>query len=447
MKKILFGLVLAASLTLGTMAQERAESPWLECAERYLPEVEESSRHDYRVSLVHAYARAGDFARAQAMIDAAGPQAAELGAKATLGAVRGDHIDQALKWAALYIPAQEVDWSAQGPVSFGSDREALLRAARSPESAARLLDFLRRHGGVSPRSLAFVNRELGGLPVAVSDLYFREFARLAEQARPFDWVQLEESLEASGEEFRALNDRVLQVVLTHQADLVQELARPGGEFRKEQMEEAMIRYAATLLARHGRFKEADEMWSRADAPEAAELRAYLQNQYLGGRREALADLARQAGLEEDAKVQLSQFLMALGHFEEVKALGTDPVEYLDYRIALRDLGRGQKVDHWLAFVARLDQTAAPSDSRLFALAVDRDMPAEVRRKAAALLPDEAAKKASQAYLAEAITELQETDVDRMTMMLLLLDEDIDDSGCLPSTESLKALEALCAKRG
>ena len=83
---------------------------------------------------------------------------------------------------------------------------------------------------------------------------------------------------------------------------------------------------------------------------------------------------------------------------------------------------------------------------VFVIACDRDMPAEVRRKAAALIPDDGPRKATEAYLAQAIEELRSTKPDQMTLMLVILDDEISDCGCSPSAESLKALEEICAAK-
>jgi hypothetical protein len=422
--------------------------PWLECAEVYLPAaVEQDSREAYLGSLVHGYARNGQFARTQALIDAApAPAKNSLGALAAVGALSGQHVDQALRWGQLYLPADELSWDQPEHLSSGSDRERFLRSPRSPEDAARVLEFLRSHGGVSPSSLVFVLREIGGMPMAVSDFYFREFAKMADQARPVDWIQMEESVEASGEEFLPLRERILTVMLESREQLIDELAATTSATRP-QLENGMTKYTATLLARHGRFQEAEEMWQSAGPSQLSEQKAYLQNQYLGGRHEqALAELIKLTGLEEDAKVQLSLFLFGLGHFEEVKALGTDPDDYVDSRIARRDLERSKNIDKWLPFLARLDVGSDPTDSQLFKVAQNKNMPAAVRQAAWALLPDPAASiAAAQKRLMRSVNSLSEADAARITLMLLILDEDINELGCPLPTEGLEIIEALQAK--
>jgi hypothetical protein len=439
--------LLHLALLLSTLFAPVLAQPWLECAERYLPAVvDEESREAYRSSLVHAYARNGEFARAQALIDGvAAERKNDLGVMAAIGALRGEHVDQALRWAEIYLPKTELAWDRPEHLTRGSDRERFLRSPRSPESAARVLEFMRAHGGVSPSSLVFVLRETGGMSLAVSDYYLREFAKVADQARPIEWIQIEESVEASGPEFAPLRDRILEVMLKDREQLVEELSTTT-KAKRATAETGMTRYAATLLARHGRFQEAEEMWRSAGPADLPETKLFLQSMYLGGRKqEALAELIKITGMEEDAKVQLSLFLFGLGHYEEVKALGTDPEDYVNMRIAKRDLQRDRNVDRWLAFIANLDANVDPVDSTLFELAHDLDMPAGVRQKAKALLPDLAGStKIRQSYLMKSIEKLPALESARMTLMLLILDDDIHEAGCFPSPEGLEAIEAICA---
>ena len=443
MRKKLFTLVLPL-LWLAT--SPCFGQPWLEVAEKYLPAVvDPSDRAAYRVSLVHAYARGGEFARVQALIDSAtGPVKVDLGVMAAIGALKGGYTDQALRWAELYLPASELTWDKPEHLAHGSDRERFLRSAPTPEAAAQALELLRAHGSVGPGALAFVVREIGGMPLAVSDFYLREFAKVSDSARPVDWIQIEESTEASGSEFAPLEKQMLEVLLANQPALVEQLTLVTPNARRAEIEAGVKKYIASLLARQGRFLEAETLWNSAGPNDLAERKLYLQNQYLGGRKaEALSDLVKITGLEEDAKVQLSLFLLSLNHFEEAKPLGTDPVSYLDIRSAKLDLQRGENVDKWLSYAADLDTKTEPADSVLWVLAHDSDIPKAVREKALSAVADPAApEKACQAHLLQAVQETLKEEAGRVTLRLLILDDDIHETGCQPGTEALEVIEKL-----
>ncbi len=442
MKKLLLISVLALSLWAPAWSQ-----PWLECAEKYLPAVvEPGMRQELEGALVHAYARNGEFAHAQALIDAEGEaERTRFGVLAALGALRGGHLDQALRWAELYLPKEEPDWNNPRAMAVGSDRERFLRTARNPEDAARVLEFLRAHGGVSPSSLSFVLREAGGMPVAVADFYLREFAKVGDSARPVDWVQIEETADASGDEFQPLADRTLSLLLEQRGAVVESLLVTNPDVSPEQMDLAMRKYAAALLARRGRFGEADELWQGVGSVSPPETEVYLQEQWIGGRSEALAELAR-GGLEEDARVKLSQLLFRLGRYEQARTLGTDPDDYIDLRLARVDLARGEEVERWLVRLAAIDKEAKPDDSALYQIAVADDMPASVRERALALLPDAAASKAlCQESLNKALRRTAAADSNRVSLMLLSLDEEISESGCKPNSEGLSILDTMSSK--
>lgn len=436
--------LLALGLFL-TLHGPAAAQPWLECAERYLPAVaDEGTRMTYRESIVHHYARNGEFARAQSLIsEQAGEQAASMGALAAIGALRGEHLDQALRWAEQYIPAREISWKESAHLAHGSLRERFLRSARSPRAARKVLEFLRAHGGVSIASLVFTLHQVGGMPHSVSDFYLRELAAVADQVGPFEWVRLVDTLEAAGEEFSPLRERALNAMLERSEALVAEIAELTAT-PPPRVDEAMRRYAAFLLARRGRFEQAEEVWLSAGQASPAEQQLYLQNQYLGGRQDqALAELARLVGMEEDARVRLSQFLQESGHYEEAKKLGTDPIDYLDMGIARRDLERGINIDRWLAFVAERDTRLKPVDSVLVGLAHNLDMPQEVRQKAQALLPDPAGSRAlAQANLGQEIKEIEEAGPEQRSLLLLLLDSSIERAGVGPGPDGLQRIEKL-----
>lgn len=442
MKKLLLIPVVALSLWAPALSQ-----PWLDCAQKYLPAVvEPEMRQELKGALVHAYARHGEFAQAQALIEAqSGHEKARFGVLAALGALRGHHLEQSLRWADLYLPKEELSWATQREMTVGSDRERLLRSARHPEDAAKVLEFLRANGGVSPSALSFVLREAGGMPVAVTDFYLREFARVGDSARRVDWVQIEETAEASGAEFRPLADHTVTLLLEQRDALVDELVSTT-DVPKVQMEQAMRKYAAALLARRGRFAEAAELWKSVGQTNPAEQKVYLQEQWVGGRKEALAELAALSGLEEDAKVQLTQLLFRLGRFEQAKQLDTDPEEYINRRIAIRDMARGKNIDRWLTYLGDLDKDAKPEDATLFALASDDDMPAQVRKQARALLPDESALTAlCQQGLSKDLRAVAAAESARVSLMLLGLDEDISEGGCMLDQEGLGILSAISAK--
>ena len=442
MRKKLFPLLLPL-FWLVTPCQGQ---PWLEVAEKYLPAVvDQSDRAAYRASLVHAYARGGEFAHAQALIDSCSGQAkADLGVMAAIGALKGGYTEQSLRWAELYLPQTELSWDKPEHLARGSDRERFLRSAPTPEAAAQALELLRSRGGAGPGTLAFVVREIGGMPLAVSDFYLREFAKVSDSARPVDWIQIEESTEASGAEFVPLEKQMLEVLLANQPQLLEELSLVTPNARRADLESGLKKYIASLLARQGRFLEAETLWNSAGPNELEERKLYLQNQYLGGRKvEALSDLVKITGLEEDAKVQLSLFLLSLNHFEEAKPLGTDPENYLDIRSAKLDLQRGLNVDKWLSYAAGLDAKAEPADSVLWVLAHDSDIPREVREKALARVVNPAApEKAGQTRLMQSLEETLKEESQGVTLRLLILDDDIHETGCQPGTEGLEVIEKL-----
>lgn len=435
---------LFASLAiLLSLAAPSFAKPWLEVAELYVPAiVSEEDRYSARCSLVHSYAHYGEFARAQALLDACEADTKPgMGVLATMGALEGGYIDQARHWGKLYLSANEHRASPPG----GTDRERFLRSAPTPEVAAFALAFLRERGGVSPSSLSFVLREIGGMPLAVSDFYLREFAKARDAAKPRDWLQIGETVEASGPEFAPLRKELLEILLANQATLVEELAGPSS--RASDPVPAVKRYLALLLARQGRFEEADQLWAATGPDQVDERKAFLQSQYLGGRRtEAMRELTKISGMEEDARLGLSLFLKSLNHFEESKALGVDPEDYLDVRTARMDLQRGLNVDKWLDYAAGLDAEREPRDSVLWSFSRDWYIPEAVREKARARVPNPSlCEEAIQDEFRESLEQIQQSDKSDVALELLVLDSEIQRSGIQPGPEALALLEKLRRK--
>lgn len=430
--------ILLCFALLLTLPGQALAQPWLECAQLYLPAVRgEADRQAFRTSLAYSYARNGEFSRAQALIDEQ-PELwrDEVGAMAAQGALQGGHVAQALVWGAAHLP------------NSGPARERFLRSARSPEAAHQALELLRARGGVSASSLVFTVRELGGMPRSVSDFYLREVVKVADQVSPPEWLSLEETLEASGAEFQPLSERVLETLLEHRPALLAALGGDGSSDppQNTQLDHAMRKYAAFLLARRGRFQEAEQLWREAGSANLDEQRLYWQNQYLGGRQaEALAALSELEGLEEDARVWLAQFLMRLGRYEEIKPLGTEPLDYLELRQARRDLERGQEVERWLGLLAQQETEFAGKDSVLYPLTHDLSVPATVREQAQALLDKSSLTRArarAQAGLSQAISQIVEASPEQRTLLLLLLDDDIRKAGVSPDESGLQAIDQL-----
>lgn len=444
MKKLLSAGLVALSLSLAHPLQAQ---PLLDCAERFLPAAaKDDSQPAYRAALAQAYAQHGSYAKAQALIDTADKSLArELGQRAAVGALKSGDVKQALKWAELYISPKEIAWDNEKALAHGSDREKLLQAATSPEAAEKVLTFLRARGGVSAQSLAFVSQNIGGLPLAVSDTYFRHLSKVADQLRPIDWAGIEEALEYSGDEFAPLHNLALKAIVEQREQLVQELLEAGLN-QPELLDVQMRRYGALLLARRGRFEEASRLWGETSKQSLVELRLYLQNQYLGGRLEALKDLTAVSELEEDAKLDLSLFLLRLGKEELAKGLDVEPESYLDARIARRDLQRGINVSKWLDFFEQLDRGAAPEDSRLYELANDYKLSPEVQRQALSRIPaaDEL-RHHLQDKLATELAELSQLPSERVTLQLLVLDNKLRELGLELSPENLKSLEEFCSQ--
>ncbi len=444
MRKLAVGLGLVLALWLGSPL---AAQPLLEGAERFVPAIEDGGgRRDVLSALARGYAQHGSFEKAQALIDKSSPSwKGPITLGAANGALRAGHVEQALTWARQVLPKQEIAWDTERALALGSDRERFLATAPTPEAAARVLKFLRGHGGVSAQALAFVNQQSKGLPPLVSEFYFRQLEAVADDLRPIDWAGIEESLEYAGADFSNLRDQALRAVVEDRAELVSQLHAMGlGE--RAVLESRMTRYGAILLARRGRFEEAAALWAQAGAATPQEETIYLQNQYLGGRAEALDDLIARGALAEDAKVDLSLFLLGLGQIGKARDLAVEPEAYLNLQQARRDLGRGLKVDEWLDFLDKLDLGARPEDRRMREVAVDQKMPAQVREKAYRRLPDESlAQESLSQRLATELAELASAPSDRVSLQLLALDEYLRDQNIALTPENLESLQEFCSR--
>ena len=444
MKKPLSAGLMALTLSL---AHPVHAQPLLDCAERFLPAAtQEDSQVAYRTALAQAYAQHGSYAKAQALIDKSDADLAkELGRRAAIGALKSGNVEQALKWADLYISRQEIAWNTEHALAHGSDREKLLQAAPTPEAAEKVLKYLRSRGGVSAQSLAFVNQNIGGLPLAVSDTYFRHLSKVSDQLRPIDWAGIEEALEYSGEEFAPLHNLAIKAIVEKREQLVGELLE-AGLVNRDQLDVQMRRYGALLLARRGRFEEASRLWGEPSQQSPIESQLYLQNQYLGGRLEALKELTALSHLEEDAKLDLSLFLLRLGKEELAKGLGVEPESYLSARIARRDLQRGLNVSKWLEFFGQLDRQVAPEDSRLYELANDPKLSPEIQGQALSRIPNpEELRRHLQDKLATELAELSQLPAERVTLQLLMLDNKLRELGLALSPENLTSLEEFCSQ--
>ncbi len=444
MKKLATSLILFCACGMSAPA---VGQPLLECAERFVPAIEQpEGRLNIRTALARGYAQHGSFEKAQALINAAPPaQAREIGQSAAMGALSSGHVEQSLRWAEQYISPREIAWNTEIALALGSDRERLLQSAPTPEAAAQALSFLQTRGGVSGQALAFVNQQSLGLPPLVSEFYLRQLGQVADQLRPIDWAGIEESLEATGPEFAPLRERALRSIIEERSRLVEEI-KAMGKVDAATLEPKMIRFGAILLARRGRTEQAGQLWSQAGEASRMETTVYLQNQYLGGRVEALDELIAMGGLEEDAKVDLSLFLLRLGQIEKANALGVEPEAYLKMRQARQDLGRGLRVDQWLDFIAELDRGARAEESRMREIAIDARIPAAVREKAFARLHDEtAAQRALGERLASELVELSQAPSDRVAFDLLALDDHLRKNKIELSPENLKLLEEFCSR--
>ncbi len=444
MKKLLSAGIL--SLLLG-LSHPSSAQPLLDCAERFLPAVSQSENQaSYQAALVQAYAQHGSYSKAQALIDRADkPLAIELGRRAAIGALKSGDVQQCLKWAERYVSSHEILWNSERALAQGSDRERLLQAAPNSEAALQVLQHLRARGGVSAQSLAFVNQNIGGLPLSVSDTYFRELGKVSDQLRPIDWAGIEESLEYSGAEFAPLHKKAVEAIVSQRGKLVDQMLEAGLD-RRDLLDNQMKRYGALLLAREGELEKALSLWEETGNASPVETRLFLQNQYLGGRTEALDELRQLSELEEDAKLELSLFLLRLGKEELAKGLGVEPESYLASRIARRELQRGQNIVHWLNFFEQLDRTAAPEDSRLYELAHDHSLPKNVRQQALSKAPQtEGLRQHFQERLATELSELSQTPSDRVTLQLLVLDGKLRELGLTISEENLQTLESFCSQ--
>lgn len=439
-------LSVCVSLFLG-ICTPLAAQPLLECAERFVSAEKSSpARSAVMLALVGAYAQHGSFTKVEALLESAGGESVnEFGQSAAVGALAAGYVDQALVLAERYVSAREIAWDKESDLVFGSARERLLMAAPTVEAAERVLAFLQQRGGVSAQALAFVNQQSWALAPLVSEFYFRQLSLLADELRPIDWVGMEESLEASSDEFAPLRERVLHAVVEQRSRLVDELVTLGN-FEAAGLEHQMMRYGAILLARRGRLEQADELWRQAGEATPREEIVYLQNQIYGGRAEAMAELIAVRGLKEDALVDLSLFFLRFGQIDRARALDVEPVSYLDFQQARQALGRGVGIDSWLDKIAQGDRAARAEESKLREIATDPRMPPEVREEAWRRLPDElSAQRALNERLATELENLSASPADRVALELLALDDFLRKQRIEISPENLSLLEDFCSR--
>ena len=444
MKKLWLSVLL--SLFWGLSAPLMAQ-PLLECAERFVSAEETTrARSTLMIALVGAYAQHGSFPKVEALLETATvDKIGELGRSAAMGALAAGHVDQALLWAERYISASEIAWDRESDLVLGSDRERLLMSAPTVEAAERVLGFLQERGGVSAQALAFVNQQSWALAPLVSEFYLRQLSPLAGDMRPIDWVGMEESLEASSDEFAPLREQVLHAVVDQRARLVEELSTVGG-FEDAGTDLRMMRYGAMLLARRGRLEQADELWRQAGEATPREEIAYLQNQVFGGRTQAKDELIAARGLKEDALVELSLFFLRFGQIDRARALGVEPDAYLDFQQARQALGRGIGVEFWIDKIAQGDRGGRAEESKLREVATDPRMPPEVRDEAWRRLSNEPeAQRALNERLAIELENLSGSPTDRVALDLLALDDYLRKQRVEISAENLSLLEDFCSR--